>query len=208
MQCIRTLSFFCYILLASFPSALGAFASVPQSSGSLAVSDVPSPPNLLATEVALTLVVDPLGNAPDELRSMVRKQGGIVVEYFEEREEKSFARFTIRIDSAETENLVSTLLGLGQLDERRMTVAEAKKDFTDMESLQTALEAVLQRYDQLLIRATTISDALAIENERRQIQREIEQSKANQRQLRDRVARSLLYVKLTSVAKRDNPGKW
>jgi hypothetical protein len=208
MQHIRTLSFISFFFFASFPNGLGAVTSSSQTSGSLGVGDVPTIPDLFATEVTLTLVVNPLANVPDELRSIVQKQGGLVVEYFEKREDKGYARFTIRIDSAAMEKLVSTLLGLGQLDERRVSVADVNLDFTEMESLQSGLQAALQRYDQLLIRSTTISDALAIENERRQIQREIEQSKVNQRQLRDRVMRSLLYVKLTSVANQENSGKW
>lgn len=205
---ISKLSLLIFLLLIFPLHGLSAYSSTSPITSPINGEGNGPTPNLIATEVVLDMVVNPLGPASDELRKLVQQQGGVMVEDIEEREGKSKFRFTIRIDSASTLSLVSAVLGLGQLDNRRITLQEVSKELADLESLQIRLQTTLQRYDQILTRATTIHDMLAIEKERCRIEGEIAQGRASQHQLHDRVSRSFVYVNLSSVTKWEETVKW
>ena len=154
---------------------------------------------MLDIEATLNIVVDHVASAAAELRTIVRKHGGVLVEDVVDESNYSNGRFLIRIAAPGTDELMAAIERLGQLRARQVNAHDIGKQYSDAELQLENLNVAMARYEQILARANTVSDILTIERELTRLRGEIEQVKGNLRWMQDRAARSTIHVNLAST---------
>ena len=155
--------------------------------------------DMLDIEATLNLVVDQVASAAVELRTIVRKHGGVLIEDVVDESSYSNGRFLIRIPAPGTDGLMAALERLGQLRTRHVNARDIGKQYQDAELQLENLNVAMARYEQILAKADAVADILSIERELTRLRGEIEQVKGNLRWMQDRAARSTIHVNLAST---------
>ena len=154
--------------------------------------------DMLDIEATLNLVVDQVATAAAELRAIVRKHGGVLIEDVVDESSTSNGRFLIRIAAPETDALMAAVERLGQLRTRHVNARDIGKQYKDAELQLENLNVTMARFGQILAKADAVADILSIERELTRLRGEIEQVKGNLLWMQDRVARSTIHVNLAS----------
>ena len=103
----------------------------------------------------------------------------------------------IRIPSANFEKLVSTLeSGKDEIERKNIQARDVTEEYVDIESRLSNKRDYLKRYKELLSRAQTVKDMLAVEEIIRNLQEEIESKEGRLKYLSDQVAFSTLNIHL------------
>jgi hypothetical protein len=200
-------------LFAPLPSEVSAGAEMNGVTAASLDADAPLPIHTVATqlpsgspkgdrldiEATLNLVVDQLAVAAAELRAIVRKHGGVLIEDVVDESSTSNGRFLIRIATPGTDDLMAAIERLGQLRTRHVNAHDIGKQYKDAELQLENLNVAMARYEQILTKANTVADILSIERELTRLRGEIEQVKGNLRWMQDRAARSTVHVNLTAT---------
>jgi hypothetical protein len=155
--------------------------------------------DMLDIEATLNLVVDQVATAAAELRAIVRKRGGVLIEDVVDESSESNGRFLIRIAAPGTDDLLAAIERLGQLRTRHVNARDIGKQYKDAELQLENLNVAMARYEQILAKADAVADILSIERELTRLRGEIEQVKGNLRWMQDRSARSTIHVNLAST---------
>ena len=83
-------------------------------------------------------------------------------------------RATLRIKATELETVLKEIAGLGKVKNKTVTGNDVTEQYTDFEIRLTNAEVVLKRYLDLLAKAVTVTEILAIEKELERVRGEIE----------------------------------
>ncbi len=103
----------------------------------------------------------------------------------------------IRIPSVNFEKLVSTLeSGKDEIERKNIQARDVTEEYVDIESRLSNKRDYLKRYKELLSRAQTVKDMLAVEEIIRNLQEEIESKEGRLKYLSDQVAFSTLNIHL------------
>jgi hypothetical protein len=177
--------------------APSVMAKAPDRSGSGAAS--PSG-ELLDIRARLQIEVENVAVSSAQLRQLVQDSNGQVVSDDTSSSGGSVSgSFDIRVPAAKTGAFLEAAGGLGHVLQRNVTATDVSKEFHDTEILLHNLEATLQRYEELLAKATDVKDMLAIEAELARTRQQIDRVKGERQWLEDRVARSTIHVDLIPV---------
>jgi hypothetical protein len=164
----------------------------------MAGTAAPTPREMLDIEATVNIVVEQVAGAAAELRKLVDQHGGVLVEDLVDESSYSSGRFLIRIDVPRTDALLSAVERLGQVRTRQVNARDIGKQYHDAELQLENLKVAMERYEQILAKAESVSDIVSIEHELTRLRGEIEQVKGNLRWMQDRVARSTIHVNLAS----------
>lgn len=156
------------------------------------------PREMLDIEATLNIVVEQVAVAAAELRKLASQHGGVLIEDLVEQSTYSSGRFLIRVEARETDALLSALEGLGQVRTRLVNARDIGKQYHDAELQLENLKVAMERYEQILAKAESVTDIVSVERELTRLRGEIEQVKGNLRWMQDRVARSTVHVNLAS----------
>lgn len=112
---------------------------------------------------------------------------------------------TIRVSSANFENLIKELAGIGFVESQSQNSQDVSEEFVDIQARLKSKREVEKRYTEILKDAKTISEILEIEEKLRVIREEIEAREGRLRYLKDQV--SLSTINLTLTQKLENYSK-
>ena len=184
--------------------ALGALVACtkPHASAPLAPSPVATPAAVETAQPVRQLVrrgrmgveVTSLGTASDRLERSANGFGAQVARATVEERER--AEYFIRVPPDRLDALMDSVAALGDVESRSVGVEDVTERVIDAEARLNSLRASRDRLRQLLERAGTVQDVIAVERELARVQGEIESLEARLTALRGQVVLSELSVTL------------
>jgi chemotaxis protein histidine kinase CheA len=184
--------------------ALGALVACtkPRASAPLAPSPVAVPAPVETAQPSRQLVrrgrigvqVTSLAAASDRLERSANGFGAQVTRATVEERER--AEYFIRVPPERLDALMDSVAALGEVESRSVGVEDVTERVIDAEARLNSLRASRDRLRQLLERAGTVQDVIAVERELARVQGEIESLEARLTALRGEVALSELSVTL------------
>ncbi len=103
---------------------------------------------------------------------------------------------TLRVEAERFEELMGALLGVGEVEARAVDTEDVTRQYVDLAARLRARRAVEARYAELLARANSVEDVLAVERQLAQVREEIESATGQLRYLRNQVALSTITLTL------------
>lgn len=167
-------------------------------------------PRVLVRTAAMRLDVRDYDAARRAALATARRLGALVSGEDEQRMAYEVSNtLTIRVDAARFDSLLDAMAGLGSVTSRSVAVEDVTEQAVDLDARLRARRAVEARYVEILARANSVEDVLAVEKQLAETRVEIEVADGQLRALRDRVALSTLRLTLaeqspTGLA--DGPG--
>lgn len=178
----------------------GGAAPAPTTATLPAPADTPRSREMLEIEARFAIECESVAAAATKLRESVSALGGAVtVDQSETQHRSASATLEIRIPVRDYDRLVVDLNGLGTIRTREVKAKDVAKDYHDAQLLLSNLEAAMQRYEQLLAKASTVTEVLAIERELERLRARIDRVKGDLDWMKDRVARATIRVRLFPV---------
>lgn len=136
---------------------------------------------------SIELLVFELAAGVRRVEELTREVGGFV----SHRTERSI---TVRIPAARFTDAVGKVEKVGEVRNRELSAQDVTEEYLDVEVRLRNARAMRDRFEQLLAKATSVQDSLAIEKELNRVASEIERLEGRLRYLRDRAALSTLTV--------------
>jgi hypothetical protein len=131
--------------------------------------------------------------------TLARAVGGeLVNESIEDKVAVAGASLSLRVPSARVHEFLDVLRGVGRVRSRRVESTELGRKERDAEVLLSELEIALKRYEELLSKAQNVTEMTAVEVKLAETRSAIERVKSDIAWMKDRVARSTVYVTLSS----------
>lgn len=154
---------------------------------------------LIIRNASLDLVVADTQAAMDEIANLVDELGGYVVESnVYQYQEGVQAYLTLRIPAEKLDPALKRFRALAtEVRSERVTSQDVTQEYVDLQSYLRNREAVQARLLEYLEKAETTEDALAVDQQLRQIEAEIEQTKGRIQYLEQSAALSQVTVTLT-----------
>ncbi len=109
---------------------------------------------------------------------------------------ESEANWVFRVASPSLEPMMDSLAQVGRVDERTVSAQDVTEGVIDSEARLTALRATRDRLRQLLERAGSVQDVMAVERELARVQGDVESLEARLAALRSQVALSELRLQV------------
>ncbi len=154
---------------------------------------------LIIRNASLDLVVADTQAAMDQITSLVNELDGYVVESnVYQYQEGLQAYLTLRIPAEKLDLALERFRALAtEVRSERITGQDVTQEYTDLQSYLRNREAVQARLLEYLEKAETTEDALAVDQQLRQIEAEIEQTKGRIQYLEQSAALSQVMITLT-----------
>jgi hypothetical protein len=151
-------------------------------------------------EARLTLEVDKLADARAQVRKLVLEFNGTITnDQLSAGSDYEEANFELRIPSPMIYKFLDGVDGIGKTTAREVKARDVGKEYHDDLILLENLEKTMKRYEEILAKAQDVKDMLRIEAELSRVRTQIDQVKGNVQWLRDRVARSTVYLRIVPV---------
>jgi hypothetical protein len=146
----------------------------------------------------LSLAPGKLDEAVDRARTTAAGLGGFVASSAETRAGAAERRasLVLRVPSDSYARAVASLSRLGRIERREETGEDVTGETVDLEARVRHLEAVERQLLELLDRANTVAEALAVRSELDGVQLELEQTQGRLRYLADRVSYATVSLEL------------
>ncbi|MGA9288818.1 MAG: DUF4349 domain-containing protein [Anaerobacillus sp.] len=127
----------------------------------------------------LSLTVDHLKKASDQLNQLTTSYKGYIVEESTSTEGESlFGSMTVRIPQNQFHSFLDNAEAIGKgSSQKSITGSDVTEEYVDLTSRLKAKETVMKRLENFLDKATKTDDLLAISNDLSRVQEEIEQLK-------------------------------
>jgi hypothetical protein len=154
--------------------------AVTDGSASVAESD-----RMLVRRAAMDVVVGDVAQAAARTQVILVSANGYVERG--QRSERS-ASFTIRVPEPRLEATLDSLGTLGRVASHTVSAEDVTEESIDLDARLAALTAERDRLKQLLDRATTISEVMAVEREVARVQGEVDSLAGRLKQLRSSAA--------------------
>jgi hypothetical protein len=178
--------------------ATGNTAGLPAGAATDGKAMVPA--EMFDIEARLTLEVDKINEAREVVRKMVKEYGGNVIgDELNADGSASEANFELRIPSPRIDQFLDGINGVGRVKARDVKARDVGKEYHDSLLLLSNLETTMARYNDILQKAKDVKEILAIETELARLRTQIDQVKGNITWLKDRTARSTVYLRLIPV---------
>ena len=147
--------------------------------------------------------VDSLALAEEHISSLIKSLQGYI-DHSEQRnnERRRALEVKIRVPATNFDKLLAQLvatsasMGNGRLDYKEVSAVDVTSEYIDIQGRLTTKRKVAERYQQLLKKADSVKDVLAIEDKLRIIQEEIEAQEGRLKYLKSQVAYSTIGLNL------------
>jgi hypothetical protein len=150
-------------------------------------------------EAKLELVVEDLPAAARRVRALTHQAGGqIVSDVVKDTASQYGAALSLRVPADKTFVVLDQLAALGQLRSREVESADIGRKYLDAQIVERNLRQVLKGYEELLAKAESIKDMVELEGALARTRTEIDRVEGDLRWMADRVARSTIYVTLST----------
>ncbi|RZK96608.1 MAG: DUF4349 domain-containing protein, partial [Hymenobacter sp.] len=135
--------------------------------------------------------------AAAQLDSLVSRNGGFLSAATETHADGEWRQeMTIRVPPAQFQSLLSGLVGLGSIEEKKLSTDDVTAEHADVAARLQTKRAVAQQYTALLAKAQKIKDILAIEEKLGEVREEIEATESRLKTLNNQVAYSTIELTL------------
>lgn len=192
-------------VLVDKPSGNSGGATTPVSTVSGGPTNDGAPREMFDVEARLTLQVEKLADARTQVRKLVEQYGGNVTsDELSAASEYEEASFELRIPSTNVYKFLDGIDGIGKTLAREVKARDVGKEYHDDLILLENLERTMHRYEELLAKAQDVKDMLEIESQLSRVRTQIEQVKGNLQWLKDRVARSTVYLRIVPARPGDS----
>jgi hypothetical protein len=150
-------------------------------------------------EAKLELVVENLPAAVSRVRALINQAGGqIVSDVIKDNASEYGAALSLRVPAAKTFGVLDQLAALGKLRSREVESADIGRKYLDAQIVERNLRLTLKRYEELLAKADSLKDMVELEAALARTRTEIDRVEGDLRWMADRVARSTIYVTLST----------
>ena len=198
----------------SMPMDAAVSAEMPMSDEAGAKLEQPSAPAVTDRSVIrtayLTMRVEAVNEALDEVRSLVRARNGIIAaESLASGAPGGFASITAQVPADDLQAFLDEVTALGEVDSLDITAQDVTTQVIDLDARIAVLEGSIDRMTDLLAEAQRIEDIIAIESELSVRQAELDSLTSQRTYLSEQVAMSTVTISLspiTQVADVDSPG--
>jgi hypothetical protein len=143
---------------------------------------------LLIYTANVVMAVFEATKAIDAVERLAKEQGGYLVR-------RSDSEITIRVPAERFDGSLEQLKPLGDELHREVSVQDVTAEFNDLTIQLKNLRAMRDRFEQLLKRAVSVQDALAIERELQRVLGQIERIQGRLKVLRELLAYSTITVR-------------
>lgn len=154
----------------------------------------------LVRRANLQLKVGSLPGAAQRIRSIAAQQSGVVVSeelYSGERGDTS-GSITISVPSSSLESTISLIEKVGDVQFRNSSSEDVTGTYVDTQARVTSMTASVARIRDLLAKASTVNDLVALESELSQRQAELDSLTAQLDSLKDSVTMSPISITLST----------
>jgi hypothetical protein len=150
-------------------------------------------------EAKLELAVEDLPAAVSRVRLLTNQAGGqIVSDVIKDNASEYGAALSLRVPADKTVVVLDQLAALGQLRSREVESADIGRKYMDAQIVERNLRQTLQGYEGLLAKADSVKDMVELEAALARTRTEIDRVVGDLRWMADRVARSTIYVTLST----------
>lgn len=174
-------------------------------------SEADQPDRLVIRNADLTIIVDKPTTALDSILKMADTMGGYVVssqQYqrtLSQGNQVTEASVTIRVPAAKLDDALSQIKGLVKdadidVTNENITGQDVTKDYTDLQSRLRNLQAASDQLTELMGKATKPDDVLAIFNELKDVNEQIEVIKGQIQYYEESAAMSAISVTIQATA--------
>ncbi len=162
--------------------------------------------HMIIKSADIKLLVESTDNAVDRATQVVGDAGGYIIssrvwyQPYYDGENYKYATITIGVPVQQFERTLSRLRGLAvQVLDETASGEDVTDQFVDLQSQLTNLEATRDRIKSFLEQATTVDEALRINQELSNIEAQIEQIKGQMNYLQDRSSYSTITINFEPV---------
>ncbi len=146
---------------------------------------------LLIYTASLVMAVFETTKAIDAVEQLAKQQGGYLIRRVD-------SGITIRVPAAAFDASLARLKELGDELHREVTVQDVTVEFNDLTLQLRNLEVMRERFEQLLKRASSVKEALAVEKELQRVLASIEKLKGRLKLMSELIAYSTITVRFES----------
>ncbi|MBI2907997.1 MAG: DUF4349 domain-containing protein [Chloroflexi bacterium] len=157
----------------------------------------------------LTIVAKDVSRAVDAVSDIVAANPGafIASTSIRQKDDRTEATIVIKVPAADFDQTMRRVRQIGdKVTSENTSTQDVTEEFIDLESQVRNLKASLERYLQLLAKATSVQDILSIQERINSVQAQIERAEGRLRFLQQRTSLSTITLNLTPVAS-SIPGK-
>lgn len=162
-------------------------------------SQTPTDERLIIKTGSLSLVVQEVSLAIDTIATFAKEKGGFVVSSsLSPAAVAPSGNVTIRIPVDVFDSGLSTIRGLGEVEQEQVYGQDVTEEFVDLEAQLGNLRATETQFLDIMKRATRIEDVLAVQRELTWVRRDIEQIEGRMKYLTESAAFSTLTIYLAT----------
>lgn len=173
-------------------------APEPIQNGSVA-ADIPQEDRLIIKNGSMSLVVDDVSVAVDQVTQFATQQGGFVVtSNIEQSGYRPSGFVTVRIPSAVFDSGLDTLRALGDVQSERVDGRDVTEEYVDLEAQRNNLKATEDQFLTIMRQAVKIEDILSVQRELTNVRSQIERLEGRMKYLQESSAFSSLTIHLSS----------
>lgn len=171
-------------------------AEIPPAGPALAGGQQPKPAGqqkpalasqMLVYTADIRLRVQEVPKAIDAVEKLAKDQGGYLVE-------RQDNRITVRVPSAKFDAALDELVKLGDLTHRNVSIEDVTDLYFDMQTRMKNLEVVKKRLEELLEKAKTVEESLAVQRQLERVTIELERMRGKLKLLAELVMFSTITV--------------
>ncbi|MFA5436566.1 MAG: DUF4349 domain-containing protein [Candidatus Neomarinimicrobiota bacterium] len=133
-----------------------------------------------------------------------RYKGEVQNEHRYSQPERLNSNLVLRIPAKQFDNFIADLLkgeNIRRLEERNISARDVTEQFIDVETRLKTKKQTMERYQELLQKAQTVSDIINVEDKIRRLQEEIESQEARLKYLSTQVEMSEVRIDIYEVIK-------
>ncbi|WP_338440955.1 DUF4349 domain-containing protein [Synechococcus elongatus IITB4] len=183
--------------VSTVPSASTPALAVPEATQDGATNEAPrpaAPRPQLAKTATMRLAVTDIREAVQAAEAIVRRENGDVLQQNETTGEAPSATLQARIPADRLDAAIAAFRALGRVDNVNVQAEDVARQLTDLQARLSNLERTERALQSILDRATKVEDVLKITERLSSTREQIEQLKAEQLNLRTRVAYSTITL--------------
>ena len=153
-------------------------------------TDANRPLLIYEAEVGLRVEHATVAKTIEQVIDIAEQSGGYLIS-------RNDQRVQVRVPSQSLRECMGSIEARGEVTRRSVTAQDVSEQYHDLEVRLRSLEAVRDRLEQFLSRATNVSEAMTIAKQLDAVGQQIDQVKGRMKYLRTRAAYSLLSVSIT-----------
>jgi hypothetical protein len=187
------------------PPGKGGLVAEYSLANSKAMAQESSENQKIIRSASLRYEVDDMEKALSDIISLLeRYKGEVQNERRYSRPERLNSSLVLRIPANHFEAFITDLLkgeSIRRLEERNISARDVTEQFIDVETRLKTKKQTMERYQELLQKAGTVSDIVNVEDKIRRLQEEIESQEARLKYLSAQVEMSEIRIELYEVIK-------